>query len=62
MSRRTSLGLVGVLVVLAYAVPYTLLRSVSAWYGSFLFWIVLGVAVIGLNAAAMRGFGGRQDD
>jgi hypothetical protein len=35
-------GVVLVLVVLAYVVPYTLLAEVDRWYGSFLFWRCLG--------------------
>ena len=34
------------LVLLAYVVPYTLLSGVDAWYGSFLFWTVFGLAAI----------------
>ena len=39
-------GAVLVLVVLAYVVPYTLLAEVDRWYGSFLFWMVFGLAAI----------------
>ncbi len=39
-------GVVLVLVVLAYVVPYTLLAEVDRWYGSFLFWAVFGLAAI----------------
>jgi hypothetical protein len=39
-------GVVLVLVVLAYVVPYTLLAEVDRWYGSFLFWTVFGLAAI----------------
>lgn len=39
-------GVVLVLVVLAYVVPYTLLAEVDRWYGGFLFWTVFGLMVI----------------
>lgn len=41
------------LVLLAYVVPYTVLSGVDAWYGSFLFWAVFGLAAILVNAAIM---------
>ena len=45
------IGLTLLLVVLAYLVPYTVLSGVDAWYGSFLFWAVFGLAAILMNAA-----------
>lgn len=39
-------GVVLVLVMLAYLVPYTLLSGVDRWYGSFLFWTAFGLAAI----------------
>lgn len=47
-------------VLLCYLVPYTLLTNVQAWYGSFLFWTVAGLAVIVLNVLLTRNF--REDD
>jgi hypothetical protein len=40
------------LVGLAYLAPYTVLSGVDAWYGSFLFWAVFGLAAI-VTIAAM---------
>ena len=37
-------GTMAILVGLAYLVPYALLSGVDSWYGSFLFWMVFGVA------------------
>ena len=45
------IGLTLLLVVLGYVVPYTVLSGVDAWYGSFLFWAVFGLAAILMNAA-----------
>lgn len=48
MKRREIVG-AGVMVVLllsAYVVPYTLLSGVDAWYGSFLFWVIFGLLAI----------------
>jgi hypothetical protein len=39
-----------VLILLCYVVPFTILRDVDAWYGSFLFWSVVSALVIGINA------------
>ena len=39
------------LVVLGYLVPYTVLSGVDAWYGSFLFWAMFGIAAILVNVA-----------
>jgi hypothetical protein len=39
-----------VLIGLCYLVPFTVLRDVDAWYGSFLFWTVVSALVIGINA------------
>ncbi len=52
MANRKSLWLivVAVLILAAFVVPYTVLRDVDAWYGSFLFWIVVTALVIGVNA------------
>lgn len=57
MSRKTALCLVWVLVALCYLVPYLLLRNVNAWYGSFLFYALVGVLVIALNLWATCDFG-----
>ncbi len=41
--------LITILILLAFVVPYTLLRNVNAWYGSFLFWTALTILVIGVK-------------
>jgi hypothetical protein len=41
---------VALLIALCYLLPYTLLRDVDEWYGSFLFWTVATVVVIAINA------------
>ena len=38
-----------ILILLAYFIPYTALADVAKWYGSFLFWFVLGLVIIGIN-------------
>lgn len=37
------------LILLAYFIPYTFLSNVAKWYGSFIFWILLGLVIIGVN-------------
>ena len=46
-------GVAVALVLLAYVAPYTVLSEVDAWYGSFLFWTLFGLAAILVNAAIM---------
>ena len=38
-----------ILILLAYFIPYTFFSNVAKWYGSFLFWVVLGLVTIGVN-------------
>lgn len=56
MSRSLSLRLVALVILSCYLVPYLLIGQVAAWYGSFLFWCLAGVAVIVLNITATSGF------
>lgn len=39
-------GVVFILILFAYVVPYTLLSDMDRWYGSFLFWTAFGLATI----------------
>lgn len=41
-------------MLLAYIVPYTLLRNVDEWYGSFLFWSVFAIVIIAVNVLITR--------
>lgn len=54
--RSKGIWLVWLVVLLCYAVPYTLLSDVARWYGSFLFWALAGLVVIVLNAFITRDF------
>lgn len=49
-NQRWWLGLVAVLVLLCYVVPYTVLSGVDHWYGSFLFWTLTTAVVVAINA------------
>lgn len=62
MSRRTGLWLIAAVVVLCYLVPFTALSGVTHWAGSFLFWIVAGLAIIALNVAITSRFADRDDE
>jgi hypothetical protein len=46
-------GVLAVLVVLAFVVPYALLSDIDAWYGSFLFWILFVLVAIAINTLIM---------
>lgn len=41
-------------MLLMFVVPYTLLREVNAWYGSFLFWTICTVVVLSICAYVSR--------
>jgi len=43
-----TLALLGLVILLAYIVPYGFLQAVESWYGAFLFWMLFGVVAIGL--------------
>lgn len=49
--------LIGIAILAATIVPYTVLRNVEKWYGSFLFWTVLTVVVIGINYFLIKDWG-----
>lgn len=56
MSRRTALAAIGVVILACYAVPYLLIGQIAAWWASFLFWSLSGVAIIVLNVFATHGW------
>lgn len=47
--NRWWLVVIAILILAAFIVPYTLLRNVDAWYGSFLFWSLITAAAIVVN-------------
>jgi hypothetical protein len=47
---------VWLLVLLSYAVPYGVLSDVQTWYGSFLFWTLIGALVIVANIFMTKNF------
>lgn len=47
-------GIVLLLVLSAYLVPYFLLSNIDAWYGSFLFWTLFAAAGILVNVAITK--------
>ncbi|MCU9612440.1 hypothetical protein OEV98_02540 [Caldibacillus lycopersici] len=57
MSEKKWAVLIFAIILLAYIIPYTLLTNVAAWYGSFLFWIVLTVGIIGINFFMTKDWG-----
>lgn len=48
-------------ILSAYIVPYTVLSSVTAWYGSFLFWGIAGLATIGACTLLTMDWGKRHE-
>jgi hypothetical protein len=49
--------LIAGIILLAYVIPYTVLSQVTAWYGSFLFWCLIGLAAIIVNVFITRDWG-----
>ncbi len=49
--------LILVIVLLGYILPYTLFTNIAAWYGSFLLWTILAIAIIGINYLITRKWG-----
>lgn len=43
------LASVPVIMLAMFVLPYTVLRHIDAWYGSFLFWTAATAAVIAIN-------------
>lgn len=62
MSRREKgWGLVIlVVVILGYLIPFTLLKEVTFWYGSFLVWVLLALIVIAINVILTKDWGDRS--
>lgn len=56
MNKNSWIGFIGVLVVLCYVLPYTVLSTVQVWYGSFLLWSIVGILVIVANFAITKDF------
>lgn len=50
-------SLITIIILLAFIVPYTFLTNVEKWYGSFLFWILLTIIVIGLVFLFIKDWG-----
>lgn len=49
-----------IIVILGYALPFTVLRGVTHWYGSFFVWILLALVVIVINVIMTKGWGDHQ--
>lgn len=55
---KTFWGLsVCLVIVLAFLLPFTLLRNVDAWYGSFLLWGIVGIFTIIANFMITKDWG-----
>ena len=48
--------LIGIITILGHLLPYTLLTDVQAWYGSFLLWLVLDIALIFIAMMITKNF------
>lgn len=49
MKEKSWAIIIGILVLAAFIIPFTLLSIVEKWYGSFLFWLLLTLIVIACN-------------
>lgn len=59
-SKVTSFSsvLIVVLILAAYVLPYTIMTTINAWYGSFLLWGMIGALIIVLNVIVTRDWRG----
>lgn len=46
-----------VIIILGFLIPYTVLRDVAKWYGSFLFWSISAILVIYANHRLTKDWG-----
>ena len=52
--------IIGLLILAGFIIPYTLLTNVQKWYGSFLFWTILTIIVIGINYVFTKDWGSEE--
>lgn len=59
MTKREKLwgGLVIIIILLGYFLPFTVLKNVTVWNGSFLLWTVLALLIILINYLLTRNWG-----
>lgn len=57
LQERNWMLVIAGIILLAYVIPYTVLSQVTAWYGSFLFWFLIGLAAIFVNVFITRDWG-----
>jgi len=56
-TRKFWVGVEAVVILLAFILPYTVFRDVHAWYGSFLWWTIVGLATIFINIMITKDWG-----
>ncbi|WP_152657264.1 hypothetical protein [Oceanobacillus sp. CFH 90083] len=49
MKEKSAALIIGIIILLAFITPFTFLRDVEKWYGSFLFWLLATSLVIIIN-------------
>ncbi|WP_405102653.1 hypothetical protein [Oceanobacillus sp. FSL H7-0719] len=59
MSRKEGVFafIIAILILSAFIIPFTVLSTIEKWYGSFLFWTLLTIIVIGMNYILIRNWG-----
>ena len=60
MKEKISAIIIGVIVLAAFIIPFTLLKEVEKWYGSFLFWLILTLIVIACNTILTKDWGNEE--
>ncbi|MGV3489363.1 MAG: hypothetical protein ACO1OC_12385 [Tuberibacillus sp.] len=56
-TRNFWIRLEPLVILLAFILPYTVFRDVHAWYGSFLWWGIVGLATIFINLMITKDWG-----
>ncbi|GEN87998.1 hypothetical protein MKY30_22540 [Oceanobacillus sp. FSL W8-0428] len=60
MKEKSLAIIIGIIVLAAFIIPFTLLKDVEKWYGSFLFWLILTLIVIACNTILTKDWGNEE--
>jgi len=56
-TRKFWLWMEALVILLALILPYTVFRNVHAWYGSFLWWTLVGLLTVFINFMMTKDWG-----
>ena len=56
-TKKFWIGIMALIILSAYILPYTIFSDVHAWYGSFLWWGIVALATIFVNIMITKDWG-----